>query len=277
MSGVPEPTMTTKTGDPGPVVDDRIRVYWQTGCTACLRTKEFLARHGIPFVSRNVLADDEAFAELARFGIRQVPIVTRGDQWANGQVLADVARVAGIPWGTQNILAVAELARRLELILTGAQRYAAQLPDACLDQLLPNRPRSYAGLVFHIFYIAECFLEHDQGIGLTYEAYSRTPPPAMKSKSDLVAYGHDVQSRLSQWFGGPGQSADWNARADVYYGEQTLHQFLERTTWHAGQHTRQLMWLLDAQFGIAPERPLGHEVFAGLPMPVQVWDGMETA
>jgi hypothetical protein len=63
-------------------------------------------------------------------------------------VLADVARVAGIPWGTQNILAVAELARRLQLILTGAQRYAAQLPDACLDRAAAHRPRSYAGLVF---------------------------------------------------------------------------------------------------------------------------------
>jgi glutaredoxin len=272
-----ETTMTTQTSVPAGAADDEIRVYWQTGCTACLRTKEFLARHGIPFISRNVLVDDEAFAELARFAIRQVPIVTRGDQWANGQVLADVARVAGIPLGTQHILAVAELEQRLQLILTAAQRYAGQLPDACLDQLLPNRPRSYATLVFHIFNIPDCFLEHHEGIGLTYEAYSRTPPPGMTSKSDLVAYGADVQSRLGHWFRGPGKSADWNARADVYYGEQTLHQFLERTTWHCAQHTRQLMYLLETQHGISPERPLGNEVFAGLPMPVQVWDGMEAA
>lgn len=243
-----------------------------TGCTACLRTKEFLARHGIPFVSRDVLADEGAFAELARFGLRQVPIVTRGEQWANGQVLADVARVAGIPWGTQNILAVAELERRLRLILTGADRYFGQLPDASLDRLLPNRPRSYAGLAFHIFNIADCFLEHGEGIGLTYDAYNRTPPPGMKSKSDLLEYGRDVQSRLGQWFGGPGKTADWDAPADVYYGEQTLHQFLERTTWHSGQHTRQLMWVLEAQLGIAPDRPLGKEVCVGLPMPEKVWD-----
>src|SRR3546814_2461202 len=73
-----------------------IRVYWQPGCTSCLRTKEFLSSHGIPFVSRNVLADENAFAELSRFGLRQVPIVTLGDKWANGQVLADVARLVGI-------------------------------------------------------------------------------------------------------------------------------------------------------------------------------------
>lgn len=269
--------MTTETGVQPHVADDAIRVYWQTGCTACLRTKEFLTRRGIPFLSRNVLVDKEAFAELARFGIRQVPIVTRGDQWANGQVLADVARVAGIPWGTQEILPVAELERRLQLILTAAQRYAGQLPDASLDRLLPNRPRSYATLAYHIFNIADAFLEHGEGIGLTYAAYSRTPPPAMKSKADIVAYGRDVQSRLGQWFAGPGQTADWNARADVYYGEQTLHQFLERTTWHSGQHARQLMWILETQLGIAPDRPLGKEVFAGLPMPEQVWDAAEAA
>ena len=94
---------------------------------------------------------------------------------------------------------------------------------------------------------------------------------------DILAYGADVQKRLTDWFAGPGSQCEWGSTADVYYGKQSQHQFLERTTWHAGQHTRQLMWLLDAQFGSAPDRPLGHEVFAGLPMPVQVWDGMETA
>jgi arsenate reductase-like glutaredoxin family protein len=32
-----------------------ILVYWQPGCTSCLRTKEFLAKHGVAYVSRNVL------------------------------------------------------------------------------------------------------------------------------------------------------------------------------------------------------------------------------
>ena len=32
-------------------------------------------------------------------GIRSVPIVWRGKDWVNGQVLREVARVAGIAWG----------------------------------------------------------------------------------------------------------------------------------------------------------------------------------
>ena len=42
-----------------------IKAYWQPGCTSCLRMKEFLTKHGVPFVSVNVLEDRTAMAELA--------------------------------------------------------------------------------------------------------------------------------------------------------------------------------------------------------------------
>src|SRR3982750_4063524 len=141
-----------------------ISVYWQTGCTACLRTKEFLTRHNVPFRSRNVLEDPEAFEELRRFGLRQVPIVTRGDAWANGQVLADVARIAGIAMGAARRLPVGELHSRLTRILAGARRYAGQVPEAALTSLLPNRSRTYADLIYHVFNIADAFVEHGEGI-----------------------------------------------------------------------------------------------------------------
>jgi len=69
-----------------------IKAYWQPGCTSCLRMKEFLTKHGVPFVSINVLEDEGAFAELAALGVRSVPVVRRGQDWANGQVLREVAR-----------------------------------------------------------------------------------------------------------------------------------------------------------------------------------------
>jgi glutaredoxin len=256
--------------------EDTIRVYWQPGCTSCLRTKEFLTRHGVAFESRNVLADEEAFAELARFGLRQVPIVTRGDEWVNGQVLTDVARLAGIELGGLRLLPVSELERRLKAVLAGAERYLAQMPDEALTRMLPNRPRSYADLSYHIFNIADSFLEHDEGIPLTFDSYNRVPAPGESGKPALLDYGRDVSRRLDAWFAGPGRSADWDARADVYYGVQTLHQFLERTTWHAGQHARQLMWVLE-QMGIAPAGELGPEMWVGLPMPEKVWDDEKAA
>ena len=71
-------TGTQAEGDALPV-----KVYWQPGCSSCLKTKEFLLEHGIPFVSVNVIEDEEGFKELEALGVRLVPIVAKGDKWAN--------------------------------------------------------------------------------------------------------------------------------------------------------------------------------------------------
>lgn len=34
-----------------------IKVFWQPGCSSCLRTKEFLQKNGVVFESVNVAAD----------------------------------------------------------------------------------------------------------------------------------------------------------------------------------------------------------------------------
>ena len=251
---------------------DPVSVYWQTGCTSCLRTREFLAEHGVAFRSRNVLEDETAFDELARFGLRQVPIVVRGEEWANGQILRDVARLCGIPWGGERILPPAELRRRINTILGATREHCLQLPPASLPTNLPDRPRSYADLVYHIFNIVDAFIEHEEGIPLVYEAYYRLPPREMQTPQGLAGYGTSVERRFNDWFETRGEGADWNGRADVYYGEQSRHDFLERTAWHSGQHARQLMWVLDELLGIPPAQPLGSEVFRGLPIPEGVWD-----
>jgi len=254
-----------------------IKAYWQPGCTSCLRMKEFLTRHGVPFVSVNVLADKAAFAELAELGIRSVPIVRRGKDWANGQVLKDVARVAGIKWGGAKMLPVPELVSRLVTIQQAAQRLFAQIPDDKLGQQLPNRPRSYAQLAYHIFNIADAFLEHEvQGLPLKEGAYNRVPPPEMKTKEQILDYGRNVLSGIETWWRGPGQTANFDAKASVYYGNVTLHDYLERTAWHSGQHVRQMMMVL-GMLGIAPDRPVGKETFDGLPMPDKVWDDEKSA
>ncbi len=250
----------------------QIKAYWQPGCTSCLRMKEFLTKHGVAFVSVNVLEDAGALAELAALGVRTVPIVRRGSDWANGQVLRDVARVAGIPWGGARMLSPPELVARLSAVQEAAQRLFAQVPDAALPRLLPNRPRSYAELAYHIFNIADALLEHEvQGLPLREGAYSRVPPPNMQTKAALLDYGRDVTARLSAWWNGPGRKTDFARKANVYYGDITLHEYLERTTWHSAQHVRQLLMVL-GMLGIAADGPPGPELFAGLPMPDKVWD-----
>ena len=154
-----------------------LTVYWQPGCSSCLKTKEFLTEHGVPFVSVNVLADENGFRELAELGLRRVPIVRQGSDWVDGQVLRDVARIAGIRWSADPLLPPAELAARGDTVLRIAIRLAASIPEGKLDTLYPNRPRSYRQITAHIAQIFEAFLDLvERGIRVEHAVYEQDVP-----------------------------------------------------------------------------------------------------
>jgi len=97
------------------------------------------------------------------------------------------------------------------------------------------------------------------------------PPPQMNTKAKILAYGQDVLRRFRAWWSSAGQTTDFSCKAHVYYGDVTLQDYLERTTWHSGQHVRQLVMVL-SMLGVEPDGPPTKETFAGLPMPDKVWD-----
>ena len=250
-----------------------LKVYWQPGCSSCLKCKEFLLEHGVPFVSVNVVADPEGFKELEALGVRLVPIVARGTDWANGAVFRDVARVAGFDYAGHKMLSPEEMKDKVLQNLDAAHRYLTQIPEDVLDNLLPGRPRSYRQLVYHVFNIPDVFLdrvEHDKPY--TYEALKSVLPASMKSKQDLLNYGKGVRDRFAAWWDRDGKTTDFKQPGRVYYGEVSLHEVLERTGWHSGQHTRQIILVMREKLGIEPNRPLTDADFAGLPLPKNVWD-----
>lgn len=219
-----------------------------------------------------MLADAQALAELTALGTRQLPVVSKNGEWINGQSLKDTARIAGIDLGQVKHLPIGELYRRLDLVLEGAARFYGQFPDKALDEQLPGRPRSLSQLTWHLFNVADALLEHDAGIRLEADAYKREPRPGA-TRGEVLAYGADVRRRLAAWWVTAKERTDWMAKADVYYADATRHEFLERTTWHTGQHSRQLMWALAERYGVTVDQPFGPQMWIGLPMPEQIWDG----
>jgi len=220
-----------------------------------------------------VLEDPAAWDELKPFGIRMLPTVTRGGQYANGQILRDVANLVGVDIGTQQMLSPTELVRRINLILDGELRFFGQMPEEKMRGEVPGRPRSFANLAWHTFNVIDAWLEHEvDGIALVNGSYARNAPAGRDSKADILAYGEDVKRRFNGWWTEHGATTDFDEPAETYYGEQSKHDFLERTTWHSGQHTRQMMMILEDFIGVKPKEPLGPETWAGLPMPEKVWD-----
>lgn len=250
-----------------------LKVYWQPGCSSCLKTKEFLLEHGVPFTSVNVIEDEKGFKELEALGVRLVPIVARGEDWANGAVFRDVARVAGFDYDGHKMLAPEEIKDKVLVILEAAGRFLDQIPDEQLDTLLPGRPRSYRQLVYHVMDIPRVFLDRvENDTPYTYEALKSVLPAEMKTKEDLRQYGRDTQARLQAWWEREGGETDFTQPGRVYYGEVTLHEVLERTGWHSGQHTRQIILMLREKLDIEPDNPLDDHFFEGLPLPKNIWD-----
>jgi hypothetical protein len=218
-----------------------------------------------------VLEDRTGLDELRRLGARSVPVLSRGDDYVFAQNIGHVVEFLGLNEATGPVLSPDQLIQRLQGFLDAAIRMIPQMPDTKLSTEVPNRPRSYRVLGHHIFRIAETFLEVADGATLAYEKLTSVPPDSMQTTADIVDYGAGVKRRLTGWWAA---KPDKSGREPVqtYYGQQMLHEYLERTTWHVGQHVRQWVMLLDMA-GISADRPPSGADFADLPMPSQVWDG----
>ena len=248
-----------------------LKVYWRPGCSSCVRVKEFLGRLGVEYESVNISAQPEAMEELRALGVRTVPVVSRGAEYVFAQELADVSAFLGRKVDFKRLPAP-ELVAKWRTVLAAAQRHIVQVPPARLAQrATPGRDRSVRELGYHVYKVADAFLQcvidGNEQIALVY---NEPPPPEMETGAQIRAFGSSVSTRLETW---------WNDQADkscsgtlrTYYGDQPLHHVLERSTWHSAQHARQIQSILE-ECGVAPDGPLTARDYAGLPMPEGLWE-----
>ena len=255
---------------------ERVRVFWQPGCTSCLRTKEFLTKSGVDYESINVHGNPAGMEELRKLGARSVPIVARGDKFVFAQTLTDVVKFLDLKVRLQERLSPDELVKKIGLVLPAAGRYVRQIPAEWLDKPFRNRNRPIRVLCHHVFRIVEGFLEsvHD-GRELTYERIMQDAAPTIRTGDDIARYGANVNTRLQDWWKTyPDRSC--SRVMDTYFGKHPLHVVLERTAWHPAQHTRQLMLILET-LNIEPDRRLTAADLAGLPLPDKAWDDEKEA
>ena len=107
-----------------------------------------------------MLNDAGGRERLLKFGVRNVPVIARGDQFVFGQNLEDVAEFVGLQGTGHTPLPPDVLIVRWVNILRTAQRLIRQMPDAQLNELvIANRHRSIRLMAHHIFRIGEAYLE----------------------------------------------------------------------------------------------------------------------
>ncbi len=208
-------------------------------------------------------------AELERLGVRSVPVLSRGDKYTFGQSTKQIVDFLGLTEKSGPELSTDALAARVLKFMDAALELIPLMPADRLDIHVPGRPRSYRALAFHLFRVVDAFLDANENITLV-QAMFREEPAADAGTHALVAYGTKVRDRFRTWW----QAGDTapSKTLQTYYGPQSLHELMERTTWHCGQHVRQYMMLLEKE-GLTHHQPLVAADFAKLPMPQNVWDG----
>lgn len=252
-----------------PAAAGPLTVYWQPGCTSCLRAKEFLASHAIAFRSVNVREDPAAAVELERLGVRTVPVVARGAEYVLAQDVDELARFVGVGM-RQERLPPDELAARLQRLLAAAESLLAAMPAERLWERLPQRERTWLDLGFHVSMIVQGLIAAGSGGELGYETYERRAPASWQVAAPAIGFSRATRQAFSSWW--REARLDPARRVRTYYGETPLESLLERCAWHVAQHCRQLDYLVHEVAGVADPPRLPADLLAGLPLPRAVWD-----
>lgn len=247
----------------------RIAVFWQPGCTSCLRTKEFLDGEGIEYESIDVHNDPAGRARLEALGVRSVPVVALGMRYTLAQSIKDVVKFLDLKTSLADPLPPDRLVAKLDVVLAAAARYTRQMSEQQLRSVFRNRNRTTGAIAFHVFRVAELGLQAARQMELRFESFDDLPPNDWQG-ADIARFGDTIRERLGDWWAAE-RDRTLSYRVPTYYGRRTMHDVLERTAWHAAQHVRQLMLIMQTH-GIAPEGPLTAEELAGLPLPEEVWD-----
>lgn len=249
---------------------EAITVYWTTGCSSCVRVKEFLTDKGVPYESVNVAKDPAAMKFLASLGIRSIPVVVRDREYTFAQSLDDVAKFVGVD-NVVDVLPPEVLIERWKKIMEIATDAISKIPAGRLnEQPQPPRTRTVRDVAYHIFQVPDAYLQVviDGLEDWTVVANIDAPPDI--DLPGILSYAEDKKKRVAQW---------WDTLEDrsckqplkMFYGVHSMHSFLERSTWHSAHHTRQLLWWCKEN-GIPVEQQLTKEVLQGLPIPEGIWE-----
>jgi DinB family protein/glutaredoxin len=228
-----------------------------------------LSSWGIEFDSVDVEADPAALQELERLGVLRAPAVAVGGRAVHGWNPSGYAELLGVDYRPPAPLPPPELARRLDRILAATERLIAEVPDAQMDHIPPERDRTLRDLAYHVFRLSLAFADGMDTGRVPREWLGQRAPADLRDGGAVARYGALVRGRLAGWFEGAAPR-EYARTIAVYYGPQSGHDLLERTTWHAAQHLRQLHAMLD-RLGLPPREPLPAADFEGLPLPASLW------
>jgi glutaredoxin len=251
-------------------LDERpeISVYWQPGCSSCLKVKEFLEEQGLFFESLNVIENRGAMDDLIAAGLRGIPVVRKGTTFIYANSLDEVAKLLEIDRHHVSLPRDELLARWSDILELSGTIIRAFDPDSLGRQISPDRDRKVGELGEHVFQIAEAFMRQTKEAGLDERQLYQITPHHAQGRDALLAYIDRVRGTFADWVSSGRAVADIPERFDTFYGNHPALKVLERGVWHSTQHARQLDVVAA---GSGAEFRIASDFYQGLPLPKRLW------
>ncbi|MCY3623966.1 MAG: hypothetical protein OXH68_19930 [Gammaproteobacteria bacterium] len=193
-----------------------------------------------------------------------MPAIAKAGACMPGADLDRVAEFLDLEVESREALPAEVLIERLAVVLATTTRLTSQFSVDRLTDKLPNRDRTVLALANHIVEIAAGYLLVEAGRPFNAIVAGAIPEREL-DPGDLATRSKTVRARLTALRPAP------TRQVETLHGMSNRHRVLERCTWHAAQHARQLAFMLERQ-GVEPDRPLTSAELEGLPLPSAVWD-----
>jgi glutaredoxin len=244
-----------------------VTVYWQPGCSSCLKAKEFVTDHVLDFESVNVLEDADAMREVMAAGLRSIPAVRKGERFVYAQSLDDIAALLGV---SRNHVRLSNdlLAQRWDAVLEVTKDIVSLFDQGMLARpVILGRSRTISELSAHVYQVAESFLRQVEDDTIDARAIYMAQLEGVDTPAGLLSYIEGIRADYRRWMHGGGVAA-LPKTLRTHYGVQPAAQVLERGVWHSTQHARQLDHVAA---GMGAELRMPQTLYDGLPLPKRLW------
>jgi glutaredoxin len=258
------PQVETEVADPS-----AIRVFGQSGCSSCLRLKEFVEKTGLHFVHINLQFHPDARDELKRNGLPGAPAAALNGRYVRGNNLAEVAELIGVEYDGTVVLSPQELKDRFDRVTAAFGRYLAQMQQdkATWAFCLPNRDRTMLDTASHGATVSRTMPKVYYTDVFDLGLYAL--PGDVSTIEEVAGLLAETRRQVDEWWEQDGIDDSYERVVLTNSGHRTLLEVWEREVWHTAHHTRQIMHALELQ-GIQPDGPLTAEDLQGLPLPQRI-------
>ena len=231
-------------------------------------TKEFLSKHGIPFVSKNLI-DPNIIKELADRGFRTKPVTFVDGKAYQGYNPAVLSDALGLQGKTKEVSSTTDIYRRMDRVLVAWVQAVGQIPPKWRLYKAAESGYSLRNFAHCIRHLKVTMRARDSGTWDPKYHFGNNGWRKMRDFQHLASFADRVRVRFQRW-SSTLTSEEEDLACDGFYGPVSLSRLVEISLGYYAFHLRNLYGIMRNELGIEPQAPLDDTELLEIGVPSEV-------